>query len=70
MQKLKDLLENVHEWLAKCENRECFLPRDFPLYGIYYLKTFKIPYCMDGDNDVTNLPPYCILKMMDVQTLI
>ena len=25
MQKLKDLLENVHEWPAKRENCKCFL---------------------------------------------
>ena len=23
MQKLKDLLENIHKWAEKCENREC-----------------------------------------------
>ena len=29
MQKLKELLENIHEWPAKCENRECFLSQKF-----------------------------------------
>ena len=36
MQRLKDLLEIVHEWPAKCENHKCFLSREFPV--IWYCK--------------------------------
>ena len=31
MQKVKDPLESVRKWPAKCENRECFLPHKFPV---------------------------------------
>ena len=31
--KTKISAKNVHEWPAKCENHECFLLCDFPLYG-------------------------------------
>ena len=35
MRKLKDL-ENIREWPAKCENRECFLLCKFPIIQYYY----------------------------------
>ena len=34
MQKLKDLLENIHEWQAKCEIVNVFFHANFLLYSI------------------------------------
>ena len=36
MEKLKDQLENVHEWPAKHENRERFLLHEFPFIQYPY----------------------------------
>ena len=32
---VKDMLETIHKWPAKCENHECFLLHEFPV--IQYL---------------------------------
>ena len=35
MRKLRGLLEKIHKWPAKCENRECFLLNKFSI--IWYI---------------------------------
>ena len=43
MRKLKDLLENIHEWPAKHENHENFLSYEFPVIqvSIWELEYYK-----------------------------
>ena len=42
MQKLKDLLDNIREWPAKCENYECFHTHEFRIIRYFRDTTTNI----------------------------